>query len=43
MASLINGGADINFVDRHGQSALFEIAREWNVRSAELAYEQGDE
>ena len=39
--SLLRGGADINFADRHGQCTMHEIARGWNTASALFAFEQG--
>ena len=28
--SLLKGGADVNFTDRHGQTVLHEVARNWH-------------
>ena len=41
--SLLKGGADINFSDKHGQCAMHEIARGWNIVSAIFAKEKGAE
>ncbi|XP_065663254.1 uncharacterized protein LOC100208925 isoform X1 [Hydra vulgaris] len=41
--SLLRGGADINFSDKHGQCAMHEIARGWNIISAIFVKEKGAE
>ncbi|XP_066925009.1 uncharacterized protein [Clytia hemisphaerica] len=39
--SLLDNGADINFPDKHGQTALHEIARGWHPDVARFAIEHG--
>ena len=39
--SLLRSGADINFSDKYGQSAIHEIVRGWNIESAKYIYKNG--
>lgn len=39
--SLLRGGADINFSDRHGQTPLHEISRSWHTDVAQFALLRG--
>ena len=40
--SLVQGGADINTADQHGQSIFHEVARSWNVDVAKFLLEHGE-
>lgn len=40
--SLINGGADVNISDQHGQTIFHEVARSWNVDVAKFLLEKGE-
>ncbi len=41
--SLLQGGADINFTDKHGQTILHEIARAWHSDVAKFLLSHGAE
>ena len=40
--SLINGGADINIADQHGQSLFHEVARSWNIDVVKFLLQHGE-
>lgn len=39
--SLFKGGANVNCADKHGQTVLHEVARNWNVDVAKFFIEKG--
>lgn len=41
VSSLLEGGADINIADQHGQSIFHEVARSWNTDVAKFLLEHG--